>query len=66
MEEMLRVIEPAVILVYGGEVKYDYQGIKTVFYDNHVTENLKKLHELLKVNNNRAILNKKGVGFYVT
>ncbi len=28
MDEMIRVIEPAAILVYGGEVEYDYKGIR--------------------------------------
>lgn len=42
MDEMIKVIEPSAILVYGGEVEYDYQGVKTVFYDNHVTEKFKK------------------------
>lgn len=41
MDEMIRVLEPAAILVYGGEVEYDYHGIKTVCYDNHVTEKFK-------------------------
>lgn len=26
MDEMIRVLEPAAILVYGGEVEYDYKG----------------------------------------
>ena len=42
MDEMIRVIEPSAILVYGGEVEYDYQGIKVVYYDNHVTEKMKE------------------------
>ena len=42
MGEMIRVIEPAEILVYGGGVEYDYKGIKVVYYGNHVTDKLKK------------------------
>lgn len=42
MDEMIRVLEPAAILVYGGEVEYDYKGIKTVYYGNHVTDKFKK------------------------
>lgn len=43
MDEMIRVLEPAAILVYGGEVEYDYKGIKVVYYGNHVTEQMKKV-----------------------
>ena len=42
MDEMIRVLEPAAILVYGGEVEYDYKGIKVVYYGNHVTDKFKK------------------------
>lgn len=42
MDEMIRVLEPAAILVYGGEVEYDYKGIKAVYYGNHVTEQMKE------------------------
>ncbi len=40
---MIRVLEPAAILVYGGEVEYDYNGIKVVYYGNHVTDRMKNL-----------------------
>lgn len=43
MDEMIRVLEPSAILVYGGEVEYDYQGIKVVYYGNHVTEKMKDI-----------------------
>lgn len=43
MDEMIRALEPAAILVYGGEVEYDYKGIKVVYYGNHVTEQMKKV-----------------------
>lgn len=42
MDEMIRAIEPVAILVYGGEVEYDYKGIKVVYYGNHVTDKFKK------------------------
>lgn len=42
MDEMIKQLRPAAILVYGGEVEYDYRGIRTVFYDNKVTERLKE------------------------
>ena len=41
MDEMIRVIEPSAILVYGGEVEYDYKGVPVVYYENHVTEKFK-------------------------
>ena len=37
---MIRVLEPSAILVYGGEVECDYQGIKVVYYGNHVTDKM--------------------------
>ena len=43
MDEMICVLEPSAILVYGGEVEYDYQGIKVAYYGNHVTERMKNL-----------------------
>lgn len=43
MDEMIRRIEPSAILVYGGEIEYDYGNIKVVYYDNKVTENMKNL-----------------------
>lgn len=41
MDEMIRRVEPAAILVYGGEVAYDYKGIKVYYYGNKVTEQMK-------------------------
>lgn len=38
---MIKRLDPHTILCYGGEVEYDYHGIKTVFYDNKVTERMK-------------------------
>lgn len=42
MDEMIHVLEPSAILVYGGEVEYDYKGIKVIYYGNHVTDKFKK------------------------
>lgn len=39
--EMIRQIEPQTILIYGGKLDYDYGDIKTVYYENHVTDNWK-------------------------
>lgn len=41
MDEMIRRLHPKTLLVYGGEVDYDYGSIKTVYYKNHVTEEWK-------------------------
>ncbi len=40
--EMIKQIEPSVILIYGGKLDYDYGDIQTVYYDNQVLENWKK------------------------
>ena len=42
MDEMIRRLKPSCILVYGGEVEYDYKGVPVKYYQNHVTENMKK------------------------
>ena len=43
MDEMIKRIKPSVILVYGGKLDYDYKDIKVIYYDNEVTERMKKL-----------------------
>lgn len=42
MDEMIRRIKPSLILVYGGKLEYDYGIIQVRYYDNKVTENMKK------------------------
>lgn len=39
--EMIKQIEPSAILVYGGKLDYDYGDIKTVYFNNHVTDDWK-------------------------
>lgn len=39
MQEMIRQIEPSTIIVYGGKLDFDYGEIKTVYFENKVTEN---------------------------
>ena len=39
MQEMIRRIEPSAILVYGGELDFDYGDIEVIYYDNKVTKN---------------------------
>lgn len=41
MTEMIKRIEPSAILVYGGKLDFDYKDIKTVYFENKVTENWK-------------------------
>ena len=45
MDEMIKRIKPYAILVYGGEVEYDYKDIPVCYYENKVTERLKNEKE---------------------
>ena len=38
---MIERIKPSAILIYGGKLEYDYGDIKTVYFENQVTENWK-------------------------
>ena len=42
MDAMIEEIEPSVILVYGGKLDYDYGDIKVLYFNNKVTERMKK------------------------
>lgn len=42
MDEMIKRIEPSAILIYGGKLDYDYGNIKIIYYENKVTERMKK------------------------
>ena len=42
MKEMIKQIEPSTILVYGGDIGFDYGDIKTVSFENKVTEKWSK------------------------
>ena len=42
MDEMIRRIRPSVILIYGGKLEYDYGDIEVRYYNNKVTEGMKK------------------------
>lgn len=37
--EMIKQIQPSAILIYGGELEFDYGNIKTIYFSNKVTEN---------------------------
>lgn len=41
MDAMIAKINPRKILVYGGDVDFDYQNIEVVKFDNHVTKRMK-------------------------
>lgn len=43
MDEMIKRIEPKAILVYGGELEYDYGNIEVIYYKNENTERLVSL-----------------------
>ena len=42
MDAMIKEIEPSTILVYGGELDYDYGDINVIYYENKVTERMKE------------------------
>ena len=42
MDAMIEEIEPSTILVYGGKLNYDYGDIKVIYFENKVTERMKK------------------------
>lgn len=39
---MIERIKPSAILIYGGQLEYDYGNIKTVYFENKVTEEWRK------------------------
>lgn len=39
MQAMIEQIEPSTILVYGGELEFDYGDIQVIYYDNKVLKN---------------------------
>ena len=41
VDEMIKRLEPRTLLVYGGQVDYDFGNIKTVYFENKVTERMK-------------------------
>lgn len=42
VDEMIRKLNPTRLLVYGGEVDYDYSDIEVIYYQNKVTERMKQ------------------------
>lgn len=42
VDELIKILEPSTILIYGGKLDYDYKDINVIYYENEVTERLKK------------------------
>lgn len=42
VDELIKRIKPSTILIYGGKLDYDYGDIEVIYYDNKVTERMKK------------------------
>lgn len=42
VDELIKRIKPSTILIYGGKLDYDYGDIKVVYYENKVTERMKR------------------------
>ena len=42
MKEAIRQVEPVRVIEYGGDIGFDYNGIKGERFANRVTENWKK------------------------
>ena len=40
MNAMIKEIEPSTILVYGGELEFDYGNINVIYFENKVTERM--------------------------
>ena len=40
MDAMINEIQPNTILVYGGELDYDYGDIEVIYFENKVTERM--------------------------
>lgn len=41
VDEMIKRLQPRTLLIYGGKVDYDFGKIKTVYFENKVTERMK-------------------------
>lgn len=46
MDEAMKRLKPKNILVYGGDIGYDFKGANVKYYDNHVTEKMKNLKNI--------------------
>lgn len=46
MDEAMKRLKPKNVLVYGGDIGYDFKGANVKYYDNHVTEKMKNLKSI--------------------
>lgn len=46
MDEAMKRLKPKNVLVYGGDIGYGFKGANVKYYDNHVTEKMKKLKNI--------------------
>ena len=46
MDEAMKKLKPKNVLVYGGDIGYDFKGANVKYYDNHVTEKMKNLKNI--------------------
>ena len=42
VDELIKRIKPSTILIYGGKLDYDYRDIEVIYYENEVTEKMKR------------------------
>lgn len=42
VDELIKRIKPSTILIYGGKLDYDYGNIEVIYYENEVTEKMKR------------------------
>lgn len=40
VDEMIKRLQPRTLLIYGGEVDYDYGDIRVIYYKNHTTDRM--------------------------
>lgn len=45
VDEMIKRLQPETLLIYGGRVEYDFGNIKTVYFENKVTERMKVIEK---------------------
>ena len=46
MDEAMKRLKPKNVLVYGGDIGYDFKGTNVKYYDNHVIEKMKNLKNI--------------------
>ena len=45
MDKLIEKVKPTAILIYGGQVDYDFKSIKTIYYENDVIKRLEAIDE---------------------